>query len=280
MTQTTTLPPVLLVGCGNMGGAMLDGWLKEGLAPSFIIDRHRESVPAPHHLVRSPDDVPDDFHPAMIVLATKPQKVDAVMAAIAPFALRAPVLSVLAGRTVAGLSDALADQLPAGSPVPVVIRAMPNTPCSIGQGMTVCYAPPIATPAQRMLCTRLLRAVGDVAWIDHEDQMDMVTAISGSGPAYVFLLAELMEQVGVAGGLPPELARQIARQTVAGAGALMVRSGTDPAILRRNVTSPGGTTQKALEVLMAPDAWPATLATALKAAAHRSRELSGPQPVS
>ncbi|ATU73707.1 Pyrroline-5-carboxylate reductase [Gluconacetobacter sp. SXCC-1] len=274
------LPPVLLVGCGNMGGAMLDGWLKEGLAPSFIIDRHRPSVPAPHHLVRSADEVPDSFHPGMIVLATKPQKVDAVMSAIAPFALRAPVLSVLAGRRSGDLADRLTDALPAGSPMPVVIRAMPNTPSSIGQGMSVCYALPAATPTQRALCTRLLRAVGDVAWIDHEDQMDVVTAISGSGPAYVFLLAELLEETGVAQGLPPALARQIARQTVAGAGALMIQGGMDAATLRRNVTSPGGTTQQALEVLMAPDAWPAALATAVRAAARRSRELSGASPVS
>lgn len=275
-----TLPPLLLVGCGNMGGAMLDGWLKEGLAPSFIIDRHRPSVPAPHHLVRSADEVPDSFQPGMIVLATKPQKADAVMAAIAPFVLRAPVLSVLAGRRAGDLADCLTDALPAGSPMPVVIRAMPNTPSSIGQGMSVCYAPPAATAAQRALCTRLLRAVGDVAWIEHEDQMDAVTAISGSGPAYVFLLAELLEEAGIAEGLPPDLARQIARQTVAGAGALMVRSGVDAATLRRNVTSPGGTTQKALDVLMAPDAWPATLSAAVRAAARRSRELSGALPVS
>ena len=278
--MTDMLPPLLLVGCGNMGGAMLDGWLKEGLAPSFIIDRHRTSVPAPHHLVRSADDVPDSFHPGMIVLATKPQKVDAILSTIAPFALRAPVLSVLAGRRAGDLADRLTDTLPAGSPMPVVIRAMPNTPCSIGQGMSVCYAPPASTAAQRTLCTRLLRAVGDVAWVEHEDQIDIVTAISGSGPAYVFLLAELLEQLGVADGLPPELARQIARQTVAGSGALMQQSGIDAATLRRNVTSPNGTTQKALEVLMADGAWPATLAAALKAGAQRARELSGPQPVS
>ncbi|AHI26720.1 pyrroline-5-carboxylate reductase [Komagataeibacter xylinus] len=278
--MTETLPPLLLVGCGKMGGAMLDGWLKEGLAPSFIVDRHRESVPAPHHLVRSLDDVPADFRPGMIILATKPQKVDAVMSAVAPFTVHTPVISVLAGRTVKNLTDALAAHLPAGSPTPIVIRTMPNTPSAIGQGMTVCYAPPIATPAQRRLCTRLLRAVGEVAWVEHEDQIDIVTSISGSGPAYVFLLAELLEQLGVADGLPPDLARLIARQTVSGAGALMQHSGIDAATLRRNVTSPNGTTQKALDVLMADGAWPATLAAALKAGAKRARELSGPQPVS
>ncbi|MGY6768076.1 pyrroline-5-carboxylate reductase [Komagataeibacter sp. NFXK3] len=274
------LPPLLLIGCGKMGGAMFDGWLKEGLAPSFIVDRHRDSVPPPHQLVRSLDAVPASFRPGMIVLATKPQKVDAVLPALAPFAAHAPVLSVLAGRTVGSLGSALSACLPAGSPPPAVIRAMPNTPSAIGQGMTVCYAPPPATPADRRLCARLMSAVGEVAWIDHEDQMDMVTAISGSGPAYVFLLAELLEQVGIDHGLPAPLARQIARQTVAGSGALMQASGLDAATLRQNVTSPGGTTQQALAVLMAPDAWPATLDTALAAAARRARELSGPQPVS
>lgn len=211
--MTELLPPLLLVGCGKMGGAMLDGWLKEGLAPSFIVDRHRDSVPPPHQLVRSLDAIPASFRPGMIVLATKPQKVDAVLPALAPFAAHAPVLSVLAGRTVESLSAALNACLPAGSGAPAVIRAMPNTPSAIGQGMTVCYAPPPATAADRRLCARLMSAVGEVAWIDHEDQMDMVTAISGSGPAYVFLLAELLEQVGIDHGLPAPLrARSRARQ--------------------------------------------------------------------
>ncbi|MBM9402531.1 pyrroline-5-carboxylate reductase [Gluconacetobacter azotocaptans] len=270
-TARDPIPPLLLVGCGQMGGAMLAGWLAEGLAPSVILDRHRDTVPAPHRVMPLAADLPADFVPALIVLATKPQKADAVIPELARFARHAPVLSVMAGKTVGGLTDAFAA---AGAPGAVVIRAMPNTPSAIGQGMTVCYAPPPATPAQRALCERVLSAIGDTAWVEAEDQMDAVTAVSGSGPAYVFLLAELMERAGIAQGLPPALARRIARRTVSGAGALMEQTDVDAAELRRRVTSPGGTTQKALSVLMEADAWPATLDAAIRAAALRARELA------
>ncbi|CAP54868.1 pyrroline-5-carboxylate reductase [Gluconacetobacter diazotrophicus] len=272
MTQPAgPIPPLLLVGCGQMGSAMLAGWLADGLAPSVILDRHRADGPAPHRIVRQAADLPDDFTPALIVLATKPQKAAAVIPDIARFARRAPVLSVMAGKTVGGLAASLAD---AGAPGAVVIRAMPNTPAAIGQGMTVCYAPPAATEAERALCGRVLSAVGDTAWVEHEEQMDAVTAVSGSGPAYVFLLAELMEQAAVAQGLPPDLARRIARRTVSGAGALMEQSGVDAAELRRRVTSPGGTTQQALAVLMEPEAWPAAMDAAIRAATLRAHELA------
>ena len=270
-TPPAPLPPLLLVGCGQMGGAMLAGWQADGLAPSVILDRHRDDIPAPHTVVRQAADLPDDFTPALIVLATKPQKAADILPSIARFARHAPVLSVMAGKTVGGLTAALAA---AGAPGATVIRAMPNTPSAVGQGMTVCFAPPAATEADRALCTRLLSAVGDVAWVAEERQMDAVTAVSGSGPAYVFLLAELMEQAGIAQGLPAALARQIARRTVSGAGALMEQSGVDAAELRRRVTSPGGTTQKALDVLMAPSAWPAEMEAAIAAAAHRAHELA------
>ncbi|GBQ32506.1 pyrroline-5-carboxylate reductase [Gluconacetobacter sacchari] len=265
------LPPLLLVGCGQMGGAMLAGWLADGLAPSVILDRHRDDIPAPHKVARQASDLPDDFAPALIVLATKPQKAAEILPAIARFARHAPVLSVMAGKTVGGLTASLES---VGTEAAVVIRAMPNTPSAIGQGMTVCYAPPAATEAQRALCTRLLSAVGDVAWVAEEAQMDAVTAVSGSGPAYVFLLAELMEQAGIAQGLPAGLARRIARRTVSGAGALLAQSESDAADLRRRVTSPGGTTQAALDILMAPTAWPATMEAAIAAAARRARELA------
>nr|WP_275943796.1 pyrroline-5-carboxylate reductase [Gluconacetobacter aggeris] len=262
---------MLLVGCGQMGGAMLAGWLADGLAPSVILDRHRDDIPAPHGVVRQASDLPDDFAPALVILATKPQKAAEILPSIAHFARRAPILSVMAGKTVGGLTAALAE---AGTPGATVIRAMPNTPSAVGRGMTVCFAPPTATEADRALCTRLLSAVGDVAWVADEAQMDAVTAVSGSGPAYVFLLAELMEQAGIAQGLPADLARRIARRTVSGAGALMEQSGIDAAELRRRVTSPGGTTQQALEVLMAPQAWPATMEQAIAAATRRARELA------
>lgn len=270
-TPAAPLPPLLLVGCGQMGGAMLAGWLADGLAPSAILDRHRDDIPAPHNVVRQASDLPDDFAPALIILATKPQKTAEILPSIARFARHAPVLSVMAGKTVGGLTAALAA---AGTPGATVIRAMPNTPSAIGQGMTVCFAPPAATEADRALCTRLLSAVGDVAWVADEAQMDAVTAVSGSGPAYVFLLAELMEQAGIAQGLPADLARRIARRTVSGAGALMEQSGIDAAELRRRVTSPGGTTQKALDVLMAPSAWPTMMEQAIAAATGRARELA------
>ncbi|GAA4499559.1 pyrroline-5-carboxylate reductase [Gluconacetobacter tumulicola] len=270
-TLAGSLPPLLLVGCGQMGGAMLAGWLADGLAPSVILDRHRDDIPAPHSVVRQASDLPDDFAPALIILATKPQKAAEILPSIAHFARHAPILSVMAGKTVGGLTAALAE---AGTPGATVIRAMPNTPSAVGQGMTVCFAPPTATEADRALCTRLLSAVGDVAWVADEAQMDAVTAVSGSGPAYVFLLAELMEQAGIAQGLPADLARRIARRTVSGAGALMEQSGIDAAELRRRVTSPGGTTQQALEVLMAPQAWPATMEQAIAAATRRARELA------
>ncbi|WP_408904593.1 pyrroline-5-carboxylate reductase [Nguyenibacter sp. L1] len=270
-SPSTPIPPLLLVGCGQMGGAMLAGWLADGLAPSVVLDRHRDDIPAPHRVVRDAADLPRDFVPSLIVLAAKPQKAAEVLPALAPFAHHAPILSVMAGKTVGGLTAALAD---ASCPDAVVIRAMPNTPSAIGQGMTVCYAPPGASDAQRALCERILSAIGDTAWVTREEQMDAVTAISGSGPAYVFLLAELMEQTGTALGLPPELARRIARRTVSGAGALIERTGVDAAELRRRVTSPGGTTQQALSVLMAPDAWPATLDRAIRAASRRARELA------
>ncbi|GAA4475924.1 pyrroline-5-carboxylate reductase [Gluconacetobacter asukensis] len=270
-TPAGSLPPLLLVGCGQMGGAMLAGWLADGLAPSVILDRHRDDIPAPHSVVRQASDLPDDFTPALIILATKPQKAAEILPSIARFARHAPILSVMAGKTVGGLTAALAE---AGTPGATVIRAMPNTPSAVGQGMTVCFAPPAATEADRALCTRLLSAVGDVAWVADEAQMDAVTAVSGSGPAYVFLLAELMEQAGIAQGLPADLARRIARRTVSGAGALMEQSGIDAAELRRRVTSPGGTTQQALEVLMAARAWPATMEQAIAAAARRAHELA------
>jgi pyrroline-5-carboxylate reductase len=152
---------------------------------------------------------------------------------------------------------------------------MPNTPAAIGRGITVCVANAGAGPAQRTLADRLLSAVGAVAWIDDERQMDAVTAVSGSGPAYVFLLAECLAAAGVAEGLDETLARQLARETIAGAGALMCQSGVDPAELRRNVTSPAGTTAAALAVLMGEDGLERLIRRAVAEATRRGRELAG-----
>lgn len=273
MSTPTQLPSILLVGCGKMGGAMLDGWLACGLPPSAVIDRHRDSLPAPHILVPSLDDLPADFLPDIIILAVKPQKADATLEILARRFARATLLSVMAGRSIASLSSVYTAA--AEGAAPVFIRAMPNTPSTLGAGMTGLYAPPAATPEQKQQCDSLMRAVGETVWVETEQQIDAVTGISGSGPAYVFLLAELLEKAGVEQGLPQATARTLARATLYGAGQMLHSLPTDADELRRNVTSPGGTTAAALGVLMAPDAWPASTSQAVAAAVRRAGELAG-----
>lgn len=264
------LPSILLVGGGRMGGAMLRGWLERGLAPSVVLDPAPEAAAlggSDVEVVGSAGAIPAGFRPAAVVLAVKPQVAAAALPAIAPRVGGAVALSIMAGRTLASL----AGMLPGAS----LVRAMPNTPAAIGRGISVACAGPGVSEPQRALCDALLAAVGEVAWVESEALLDAVTAVSGSGPAYVFLLAELLERAGAAQGLPPALARQLARATVAGAGALLAASGEDAAALRRAVTSPGGTTERALAVLMDDAAWPSSLSHAVAAAAERSRELAG-----
>jgi pyrroline-5-carboxylate reductase len=264
-----TLPPVLLVGAGRMGGALFAGWVRRGLAPSVLIDPAPPAglARAQDTVCRSVGQVPPDFRPDAAILAVKPQMAAAVLPDLAAaMSGHGMVLSIMAGKTIAGLQAAL------GIPV---IRAMPNTPAAIGHGITAACAGPGTTQAQRDLATALLSAVGDVVWVDDEALIDPITAMSGSGPAYVFLLAEIMEQAGIESGVPPHLARQLARKTVFGAGALLDESADDAAELRRAVTSPKGATEKALEVLMAADAWPAAIRQAMAAVVRRSRELAG-----
>lgn len=266
------LPSVLLAGCGQMGGAMLEGWLAHGLKPSVVLDRHSRTVPAPHTVVSTLDEIPAPFQPDVIVLAVKPQKADPMLDALAVLYPQATLLSVMAGRTVESLTQRYTQANPKANPV--LIRAMPNTPCAIGAGMSGLYAPPQATDTQKAHCAALLAAVGETVWVEREELIDSVTAISGSGPAYVFLLAELLEKAGVEQGLPAETARTLARKTLYGAGALLNQSPADAEELRRRVTSPGGTTAEALKVFMAADAWPAIVPRAVAAAARRARELS------
>jgi pyrroline-5-carboxylate reductase len=178
------------------------------------------------------------------------------------------VVSIMAGRTLRFLEDRL-------PPRAAVVRAMPNTPAAVARGITVCCANARVTAKQRKLATTLLAAIGKVEWVDDENLIDAVTAVSGSGPAYVFLLAEAMTRAGIAAGLPPDLAARLARETVAGSGELLHRSDLDAATLRQNVTSPGGTTAAALAVLMGPNGFDALLTEAIAAAARRSRELAG-----
>lgn len=255
---------ILLVGCGKMGGAMRAGWLEAGRSVAVV----EPGAYAPEGAVASPEALPAGLRPAAVVLAVKPQEAAKVLPAYARFAASAVFLSIMAGRTIAGMRALLGETA-------AVVRAMPNTPAAVRQGITVACPGPGVTEAQRALCTDLLAAIGAVAWVGDEALMDPVTAVSGSGPAYVFLLAEAMEAAGIAEGLPAELARRLARATVAGSGALLAASAEDAAQLRRNVTSPGGTTAAALAVLMAEDGIPALLRRAVAEAARRSRELAG-----
>ena len=266
-----SIPPILLVGCGRMGSAMLTGWREQGLAASVAVD------PAPAasgwngaDLTVVPDAaaVPDGFAPAAVVFAVKPQNAAETLPHYGRFARSAAFLSIMAGRTIGGMRGLLGGAA-------AVVRAMPNTPAAVRQGVTVACPGPGVSAAQRALCERLLTAIGVVAWVEDEALLDAVTAVSGSGPAYVFLLAELMERAALEQGLPSDLARLLARQTVAGSGALLAASEEDAAALRVAVTSPGGTTERALSVLMAADAWPASLGRAIAAATVRSRELAG-----
>jgi pyrroline-5-carboxylate reductase len=270
-SQAGAIPPLLLVGCGRMGSAMLAGWREQGLAASYAVD------PAPDaHAFNGPDmtvvadtaDVPADFAPAAIVLAVKPQNAAATLPQYQRFAGRCVFLSIMAGRTIAGISGLVGTDA-------AIVRAMPNTPAAVRQGVTVACPSETVSTAQRGLCDRLLQAIGAVAWVEDEALLDPVTAVSGSGPAYVFLLAELMEQAAIEQGIPPDLARLLARQTVAGSGALLKASSESAADLRKAVTSPGGTTAAALSVLMAGEAWPVAVSQAIDAATRRSRELAG-----
>jgi pyrroline-5-carboxylate reductase len=255
---------VLLVGCGKMGGAMRAGWLAAGRSVAVV----EPGPTAPDGAVATPDRLPETLRPAAVVLAVKPQDAAKVLPAYARFAGSAVFLSIMAGRTIAGMRALLGGHA-------AIVRAMPNTPAAVRQGITVACPGPGVSPAQRDLCTDLLGAIGEVAWVEDEALIDPVTAVSGSGPAYVFLLAEAMEAAGIAEGLPPELARRLARATVAGSGALLAASAEDAAELRRNVTSPGGTTAAALGVLMAEDGLPLLMRRAVAAATRRSRELAG-----
>lgn len=261
------LPPLLLVGCGRMGSALLAGWREAGLAEAVIVDPARPEMLAPARVVAEAAAIPRDFAPQAVIFAIKPQEAEATLAHYARFRAGAVFLSIMAGRTIAGLERLLG----AGS---AIVRAMPNTPAAIRQGITAAYAAASVSAAERALAARLLGAIGEVAWVDAEAELDAVTAVSGSGPAYVFLLAELMEQAGIAEGLTPDLARRLARRTVAGSGALLAASAEEASALRQAVTSKGGTTQAALDILMAPEAWPASVRRAIAAAAVRSRALA------
>ncbi|MCP5367656.1 MAG: pyrroline-5-carboxylate reductase [Hyphomicrobiales bacterium] len=267
---------LILAGCGKMGGAMLQGWLRRGIAAANVrvvepFDAGRQAAADQFGVeaLASPAEVPDSFAPDVVVFAVKPQSMDDVAPAYRRFAGPDTVfLSIAAGKPLAYFEAALGADA-------AIVRSMPNTPAAVGRGITVACANGRVNDAQRDLCDELLRAVGEVAWVDDEGLIDAVTALSGGGPAYVFLLAESLAEAGAAAGLPPDLAKRLARVTVAGSGELLYRSSDEPETLRRNVTSPGGTTAEALKVLMGEDGWQPLLTRAIAAATRRSRELAG-----
>ena len=261
---------ILLAGAGKMGGAMLTGWLARGLDPARVV----VIEPQPSEEIRALAAKGVRLNPpandigavATLVVALKPQTFAEAGADLKPFAgANTLVLSIMAGTTIATLQ-----RVCGGS----VVRAMPNTPAAIGRGITVMVAANNVSAAHRAVADALLRATGSVEWIDDEGLMDAVTAVSGSGPAYIFLLAEELARAGVKAGLPVELAAKLARETVAGSGELLHRSDLPAATLRQNVTSPGGTTAAALEVLMGADGLQQLMIRAIAAATRRSKQLA------
>ncbi len=255
-----------------MGSALLRGWIAARAAERFLVVEP-EGLPLGYGASagvswhRTPQELPDNPAPDAVVFAVKPQVIDAVLPSYRRWSKPQTLfVSIVAGKTIAGMSRHLG---PAS-----LIRTMPNTPAAIGRGVTVACANQRVTTEQRRLCERLLAAVGDSAWVEDEALLDAVTAVSGSGPAYVFLLIEALAEAGEASGLPPDLALRLARGTVAGSGELARLSDDSPARLRENVTSPGGTTRAALDVLMAKDGLAPLIKRAVFAAATRSRELA------
>ena len=274
VNDTTTLKSlqgtIVLAGAGKMGGAMMSGWLAQGVeATRVAVIEPKPSDDIGVHLARGVrlNPSPQEVGPvAAFVVAVKPQIFRDAATLLKPYVdATTLVVSIMAGTTTAALADALGGN---------VVRAMPNTPAAIGRGITVAVAATDVSPSQRDIADGLLRATGSVEWVSDEGLIDAVTAVSGSGPAYVFLLAEELARAGVAAGLPEALATKLARETVAGSGELLHRSDLTAATLRQNVTSPGGTTAAALDILMGINGFQPLLTEAVAAATRRSKELA------
>ncbi len=258
---------LVILGCGRMGSALLAGWLAEGLSPAAV----HVAEPNPSDWLRGTGVALGGAMPpapAVALLAVKPQMMGAALPALRAMGGGATLfVSVAAGTRIGALAATLGDGTP-------VVRTMPNTPAMVGRGITALVAGPGVTPAQMALAERLMAAVGETVVLPSEDLIDAVTAVSGSGPAYVFHLVEALAAAGAAEGLDPATAMRLARATVCGAGELAWRSPDSAAQLRVNVTSPGGTTAAALAVLMdEATGFPALLRRAVRAAADRGREL-------
>jgi pyrroline-5-carboxylate reductase len=265
---------ILLVGCGKMGSALLAGWLDQGIqginvhaiepfqdfAGPFI-----ERGVTFHNTIEEMD---DSFAPDFVLFAVKPQMMDDVVPAYARFSGKSTFISIAAGKTIAYFESKLGGTA-------AIIRTMPNTPAAVRRGVTIACGNGNVENAAKDMCLALLTAVGEASWLEDESLIDAVTAVSGSGPAYVFLLAETMTQAGIEAGLSPEMAAQLAVQTVAGSGELLVQSDDDATTLRKNVTSPGGTTEAALSILMGENGVQYLMSKAIEKAVQRSKELAG-----
>jgi len=265
---------IVLVGFGNMGSALARGWRERGVAASDITVVEPAAAQAAAaqtaglRAVTAADALDVALAPGCVVFAVKPQKMDDVAPNYARFAgAGTAFLSIAAGKTLASFRTGLGEGA-------AVVRAMPNLPATVGRGMSVACANGAVDDAGRVRCGELLAAVGEVAWIEDETLLDAVTGVSGSGPAYVFLLIECLAAAGVDAGLPEALALQLAEATVAGTGALARGSDETAAVLRERVTSPGGTTQAALDVLMGAGGLAPLIRDAVAAAAARSRALA------
>ncbi|MEO4041264.1 pyrroline-5-carboxylate reductase [Hoeflea sp. CAU 1731] len=272
MTEMSSAP-IVLVGAGNMGGAMLAGWLASDTdAGSLVIV---DPAPSPavqvlidKHGLRHEKTAPSDVKAAIVFLAVKPQMMEAVLPTLAGLIGDYTLcISIAAGTTVSTIQSFLGDIS--------VVRAMPNTPAMVGRGITGAWANAAVSPVQRDFADRMLSVTGPVEWVEDEPLIDAITAVSGSGPAYVFYLVECMAEAGRRAGLDEDIAMRLARATVSGAGELMHRSDDPAATLRKNVTSPGGTTAAALDVLMGDDAMQDLLTRAVAAAKKRAGELAG-----
>ncbi len=266
---------LLLVGAGNLGGALLRGWLASGMEPDRIVVQ--DPAP-PDHIIdlmkshsvscveMAGNQSAADF--SVVVLSVKPQIMDVVLPGVRPYVRPSTVfLSVAAGKTTGYFETGLGDGCS-------IVRTIPNTPAAVGRGITAAFANSHVTSAQKRQCDTLLHAIGEVVWVEDEGLIDVATGVSGSGPAYVFYLAECLAQAGVSAGLPHDVALKLARATVSGAGELMHQSPLDPGKLRENVTSPNGTTAAALEVLRDSGDMAELMTRAVAAAANRSRELA------
>jgi len=264
---------LVLVGAGKMGGAMLEGWLKGGVAAEQVVALDPSPPPEilellQKHHIRHNSAVATVKDAEVVLVAVKPQVMEDVLPGVASLKASRPlVISVVAGKTIASFARHFGQDAS-------IIRTIPNTPAAVGRGITAMAANQNVSPAQIALATQLLSAIGEVVTVADEALIDAATAVSGSGPAYVFYLTECLAAAGVAAGLPQDVAMQLARATVAGAGELMRVSGQPAATLRQNVTSPKGTTHAALQVLMADDGLEPLMKKAIDAATRRSRELA------